>query len=527
MDAAALFVVGVLLLISYYAYSYFIKTVTAGSAPKPPVAAGGWPLIGHLLLLGGSGQPNETLGALADKYGPIFSIRIGVHPAVVVSSWELAKECFTTHDVIVSFRPKLTASRIMQYDHASFAFAPYGDFWREMHKIVVSDLLSSRRSELLRDIRDSEVQNSLKEVYRAWMEKRGGSGDLLVEMKQWFGHTNLNVIMRMVAGKPYCIGSVEDEEQVRRVHRVVREFFHLMGVVVVGDAIPFLGWLDLGGQVKKMKKTAMEMDSIISEWLREHRQKRDSGETKTEQDFIDVLMSALDGVDLAGYDAHTVIKATCSTIIAAATDTTKVTMTWALSLLLNNRQALKKVQDELDEHVGKERLVNESDIDKLVYLQAAIKETLRLYAAGPLSGPREFTQNCTLGGYHIQTGTRLIFNIWKLHRDSRVWSNPLEFQPERFITTHKDVDVKGQHFELLPFGGGRRSCPGIPFALQMTHLALAAFLQAFEVTTPNNAQVDMSATFGLTFIKTTPLEVLVKPRLPYQLMFANKTYENH
>ena len=188
-------------------------------------------------------------------------------------------------------------------------------------------------------------------------------------------------------------------------------------------------------------------------------------------------------------------------------------MTWALSLLLNHRHALKKVQDELDEQVGKERLVNELDINKLVYLQAVVKEAMRLYPAGPLSGLREFTEDCTLGGYHIQAGTRLMLNLWKMHRDPRVWSDPLDFKPERFRTTHKEVDVKGQHFELLPFGGGRRLCPGITFGLQMTHLALAAFLHAFEVTTHSNAPVDMSPTFGLTIMKTTPLEVLAKPHL--------------
>ncbi|XP_020236804.1 cytochrome P450 CYP82D47 [Cajanus cajan] len=519
MDAAALAVVGILLLICY-----FIKPATPGSACKPPEAGGGWPLIGHLHLFGGSGQPlHETLGALADKYGPIFSIRIGVHPAVVVSSWELAKECFTTHDVALSSRPKFTAAKLLTYDYASFAFAAYGDFWREMHKITVSELLSARRLELLQGIRDSEVQSALKEVYRAWEEKRGG---LVVEMKQWFGDTSLNVILWMVAGTRYCVSSVDDEEKVRRVRKVMREFFHLLGLLVVGDAIPFLGWLDLGGEVKRMKKTAIEMDIIVSEWLEEHRQRRESGEseTKTEQDFIDVLLSALDGLD--GYDAGTVIKATCSTLIAAATDTTSVTMTWALSLLLNNRNVLRKVQDELDVQVGKERLVNESDINKLVYLQAVVKETMRLYPASPLPGPREFTKDCTLGGYHIQAGTRFILNAWKLQRDPGVWPDPLEFQPEKFLTTHKDVDVKGKHFELLPFGAGRRSCPGISFGLQMTLLALATFLQAFEITTPNNAQVDMSVTVGLTVIKTTPLEVLVKPRLPYQLLSMDETKEN-
>ncbi|RZC05623.1 cytochrome P450 CYP82D47-like [Glycine soja] len=526
MDAATGVGVCVFLLISYMAF--LIKRATAGSARKPPAASGGWPLIGHLHLLGGSGQPlYETLGTLADKYGPIFSIRIGVHPAVVVSSWELAKECFTTLDVTVSSRPKFTAAKILTYNYASFAFAPYGDFWRDMHKITVSELLSTRQAEMLRGIRDSEVKSSLRELQRAWAEKRGvSSGDLLVEMKQWFGEMNLNVILRMVAGKRYCVGSV-DQEQARRVRGVLRDFFHLMGSLVIGDAIPFLGWLDLGGEVKEMKKTAVEIDNIVSEWLEEHKQlRRDSSEAKTEQDFMGALLSALDGVDLAGYDADTVIKATCSTLIAAATDTTTVTMIWTLSLLLNNRHALNKVQDELDEHVGKGRLVNESDINKLIYLQAVVKETMRLYAAAPLPGPREFTSECTLGGYRIQAGTRFILNIWKMQRDPRVWSDPLEFQPERFLTNHKGVDVKGQHFELLPFGGGRRSCPGMSFALQMTYLALATFLQAFEVTTLNNENVDMSATFGLTLIKTTPLEVLAKPRLPYQLFFTDETKEN-
>ncbi|KAG5065236.1 hypothetical protein AAZX31_04G034900 [Glycine max] len=518
LEASVAAIIGIILV------SYFIKRATAGSARKPPAAGGGWPLIGHLHLLGGSTQPPYiTLGSLADKYGPIFSMRIGVHHAVVVSSWELAKECFTTLDVVISSRPKFTAAKILGYNYANFGFTPYGDFWREMRKIAASELLSTARFELLQRIRDSEMQISLKELYRTWVDKRGVSDDLLVEMKQWFGDVNLNVILRMISGKRYSAKSEDDLQQVRRIRRVFREFFRLTGLFVVGDAIPFLGWLDLGGEVKEMKKTAIEMDNIVSEWLEEHKQQiTDSGDTKTEQDFIDVLLFVLKGVDLAGYDFDTVIKATCTMLIAGATDTTAVTMTWALSLLLNNHHALKKVKDELDEHVGKERLVNESDINKLVYLQAVVKETLRLYPAGPFSGPREFTENCTLGGYKIEAGTRFMLNIWKLHRDPRVWSNPLEFQPERFLNTHKNVDVKGQHFELLPFGGGRRSCPGISFGLQMSHLALASFLQAFEITTPSNAQVDMSATFGLTNMKTTPLEVLVRPVLSHQLLFVDE-----
>ncbi|MED6192803.1 hypothetical protein PIB30_013433 [Stylosanthes scabra] len=160
-----------ILIISYY---FTKRAIPPDDRRRPPMAAGGWLLIGHLHLLGGgSGQPPYvTLGDLADKYGAIFSIRIGVHAAVVVSSWELAKECFTTLDVIVSSRPKFTAAKILAHDYINFGFAPYGDFWREMRKITASELLSPRRFEMLRGVRDSEVEASVKEVYRKCVEKK-------------------------------------------------------------------------------------------------------------------------------------------------------------------------------------------------------------------------------------------------------------------------------------------------------------------------------------------------------------------
>ena len=138
-------------------------------------------------------------------------------------------------------------------------------------------------------------------------------------------------------------------------------------------------------------------------------------------------------------------------------------------MLLRNPLILEKAKEELDAQVGKERCVRKSDIDKLVYLQAIVIETLRLYLPGPLCVPREFSENCSLGEYDVRKGTRLILNLWKIHTDPNVWSNPLEFKPERFLTTHKDVDVRGNHFELLPFGSGRRKCPRISYGLQMVH----------------------------------------------------------
>ena len=195
-----------------------------------------------------------------------------------------------------------------------------------------------------------------------------------------------------------------------------------------------------------------------------------------------------------------------------------VPLIWALALLLNNRQALKKAQEELAIHVGKDRQVDESDVKNLVYLQAIVKETFRLYPPGPVLGLRSAMENCTLSnGYHVTPGTRLLVNAWKIHHDKRVWTNPDEFQPERFLTSHKHIDLRDQNFELIPFGAGRRACAGISLALQVIHLTLASLLHSFEVDTPCNEPVDMTESPGLSNVKATPLEVLLTPLLNSEL----------
>ena len=180
---------------------------------------------------------------------------------------------------------------------------------------------------------------------------------------------------------------------------------------------------------------------------------------------------------------------------------------------MNNYEALKKAQDELDAHVGNNRWVQESDIKNLVYLQAIVKEVLRLYPAGPLSVPHESMEDCVIGGYDIPKGTRLLVNLWKIQHDPNIWPNPHEFKPERFLSTHKDVDVKGNHFELMPFGSGRRMCPGISLALQVVPFVIAVLLQGFDMKRPSDEAIDMSESFGLTVLKASPLQVLLAPRL--------------
>ncbi|GKE76540.1 cytochrome P450 CYP82D47-like protein, partial [Tanacetum coccineum] len=215
--------------------------------------------------------------------------------------------------------------------------------------------------------------------------------------------------------------------------------------------------------------------------------------------------------EFAGLDKDTVIKATCLTILTGGLET-HVTLTWALSALLNNPKALKMAQDELDVHVGRDRLVEESDIKNLVYLQAIIKETMRLYPPSPIPGTHESMDDCVVAGYNIPKGTRLMVNVWKLHRDPNVWSDPNQFRPERFLTSHMDIDYKGQQYEFLPFGSDRRMCVGASFALTVLHFTLASLIQAFELSKPSKDPVDMSKSVGLTNIKDFPLEVILGPR---------------
>ncbi|KAL9323379.1 hypothetical protein ACSQ67_008236 [Phaseolus vulgaris] len=507
------------LIVSFLSLNFFIFYLYRRNSrgKQAPTVKGAWPILGHLSLLNASQTPHWTLGALADNYGPLFTIKLGVKEALVLSNWEMSKELFTTNDLAVSSRPKLVAVEVMSYNQAFVGLSPYGSYWRELRKIVTSEFLSNRKIAQLSHIRVSEVQTSIKELCNLCYtsvnnknkkENESYSAATLVDMKEWFAHLTFNIIVRMVVGKRYFgVVHVEGKEKAERFLKNLEEFMNLMGTFTVADGVPCLRWFDFGGYEKAMKATAKEMDKLLSEWLEEHREKKGDG------DFMDVMISALNGAQLEGFDADTICKATSLELILGGTDTAAVTLTWALSLLLRNPLAMEKAKEEIEMHIGKDGHVKESDISKLVYLQAVVKETLRLYPPAPLSSPREFIENCTLGGYHIKKGTRLMHNLWKIHRDPSVWSDPLEFKPERFLTTQKHVDLRGRHFELLPFGSGRRMCAGMSLGLNVIHFSLANMLHCFDISNPSAEPIDMTEFFGFTNTRATPLEVLVKPRL--------------
>ncbi|GJX07678.1 cytochrome P450 CYP82D47-like protein [Tanacetum coccineum] len=400
------------------------------SGDNVPEADGSWPIISHLHLLAGSQVPHKVLGSMADKLGPIFTFKLSAHRVLVVSNVELAKECLTTNDRVSASRPKSMAIELMSNNYDNVALAPHGPYWREIRKIVVLELVSHRRLQMLTYIRVSEVNSSMYNLYKAWINNKGSSEMVKVDMKEWFSNLILNIVVRMMFG-------------------TIGWFSELLAAFVPSDAIPGLRWLDLGGYEKKMKRTAKDMDIVIDLLLEEHKKKMAKSQVVDSNDevFITALLfRAKEQLkeDLHGFNTNEIVKATCLAIFAADTDTTTVTLTWALSLLVNNPLILAKAQRELENRVGRDRKVEESDLKDLVYLQAIIKEAMRLYPAAPLLVPHESTEECIVGGYTIPKGTRLLVNIWKVQHDPQIWTDPFEFQPERFLTSKKEIDVKGQ-----------------------------------------------------------------------------------
>ncbi|PPD74325.1 hypothetical protein GOBAR_DD28751 [Gossypium barbadense] len=197
----------------------------------------------------------------------------------------------------------------------------------------------------------------------------------------------------------------------------------------------------IGSFIKELqnKEDRKGVGFAIGSWVNEHREWRLDKGIKGNQDFIDAMLSIMDENNVPTQEADVTIRPNCL-----------------------------------------QQQVEESDIANLVYLQAIIKETMRLYPAAPVSVVREAMDNYTVANFHIPAGTQLLLNLWKLHRDPRIWHKPLDFLPERFLSDHANIDVRGQNFELIPFGAGRRICPGITFAFHFQHLALAQLLHGLN-----------------------------------------------
>jgi cytochrome P450 len=199
-------------------------------------------------------------------------------------------------------------------------------------------------------------------------------------------------------------------------------------------------------------------------------------------------------------------------LFVAGSDTSSTTVEWAMAELLRNPSSMAKAHDELARVIGLTRSVEESDIDQLPYLQAVVKETFRLHPPGPLLLPRQAQETVTITSYTIPQGSRVLVNVWAMGRDEAIWHEPERFIPERFLGS--TLDYKGGDFELIPFGAGRRVCPGMPLATRMVHMVLATLLNQFEWRLPVEVErtgIKMDEKFGLSLTKAVPLCAIAAP----------------
>ncbi|KAJ7548417.1 hypothetical protein O6H91_07G011000 [Diphasiastrum complanatum] len=468
--------------------------------PSPPA----WPLIGHLHLLGT--LPHQSLAKIACKYGPLVFLRLGTVPTVVVSNEALAREFLKTYDQIFASRPRMLAGKILLYNYKDVAWSQYGPYWRDIRKICLLELFTPARMEASKHIRIEEAYSMVKSI------RNNCEGSKVVDVhSQIYGLTR-SIIARMVLNRNYFASNSKEALEFKEI---VNEYFQLIGVINLGDFIPYVGLLDIQGYKRRMMTARKRMDSIMDKIVQEHQEKKTGVSTDASLDFVDVLLSLRNNKDYQHLSMDS-IKAVVVDMLAAGTDTSALTIEWALSEILVNPWVQEKAQQELDHVVGRERKVEEADLPQLKYLQSIVKETFRLHPAGPFLVPHESTQAVQVTGYDIPAKTRLLVNAWAIGRDPSKWERALEFSPDRFLNSN--IDVRGHDFELIPFGSGRRACPGLSLGLTSVQLGLAVLLQSFEWSLPSaHEKLDMSEVFGLTLPKVVPLHAMATPRLPHHL----------
>ncbi|TYI62864.1 hypothetical protein E1A91_D10G277200v1 [Gossypium mustelinum] len=416
--------------------------------PSPPTL----PILGHLHLLK---EPfNRSLFALSQKHGPIFSLRLGSHLAIVASSLSVVEECLTKNDVVFANRPYFWVGKYIGYDYTTLGSSPYGDHWRNLRRICKLEIFSANRLNSSSSIRRDEIKNLLQKLYY----------------------------------------SLSDDNFIKLLK---------LGVSPnVGDFFPFLQWADFFGYKKKVVKLTREIDGLLQGLVDEHRRNKDGFEK--EDTVISHLLRLQESE--AQYYTDEIIKGIVQDMLLGGINTEFITLEWSMSHLLNNVNTLQKSKSELDFHIGHGRLLDETDLPRLHYVQNVISETLRLNPAVPLLIPRVSSDRCNVLGYNIPKGTILLVNVWAIHRDPKVWDEATSFKPERF----KNGQIKA--CKSMPFGLGRRGCPGMDLGQRVVGLALGSLIQCFEWKRVSSKKIDMAEGKGLNLQKAKPLEAFCKAR---------------
>ncbi|XXG52797.1 hypothetical protein AAC387_Pa03g1020 [Persea americana] len=466
--------------------------------PSPPKL----PLIGNLHQLGT--LPHRSLRSLAGKYGPLMLLYLGRIPTLIVSSAEMAEQIMKTHDLVFASRPSMTAAKELLYGCADLAFASYGEYWRQVRKMCVLELLSIRRVNSFRSIMEEEVSLMIERI------SQSSPTGAAVNLTDLFLSLTSGTIARAALGKKY---EGEGEEGRNKFADLVKELEVLLGVFSVGDYFPSLAWVDVvTGLHGKLKRNSRELDRFLDQVIENHLMRPSDGcDVGEHTDFVDVMLQVQKDSNRDMHLTRDNIKAIILDMFSAGTDTTALTLEWVMTELAKHPNVMKKAQGEVRRVVDVKANISEEHLCQLNYMKSIIKETLRLHPPAPLLVPRVSTTNVKIQNFHIPSKTRVFINAYAIGRDPTSWENPEEFLPERFA--NNSVDFKGQDFQFIPFGAGRRGCPGLSFAITSLELALANLLYWFDWELPQGVteeDLDMSEALGMTVHKKLPLYLAPK-----------------
>lgn len=470
---------------------FIIKPYINSESKKLPPGPTGLPIIGSLLELGS--KPNQSLAELAKTHGPLMTLQLGSLTTIVVSSADVAKEILHRHDETFSARVVPAAVAAQPNPEATLAWVNGDHIWKKKRRFLSTQMFNNQRLDLLQELRHQKAEQLVSHI-RSQCET--GSA---VDIGRIAFATTLNLISNTI----FSIDIVDPE--FKKAHEFKELVWRIMedaGVPNLSDYFPVLKWLDLQGVRRRIRPAYLRLHQIFEQQIEKRVQDRTAG-MKKKGDFLDIL---LDHCEDEGSGFGTTIKPLMVDLFIAGSDTSAITTEWAMAELLRKPEELNKVRQEIIQQIGTERPVQESDMDKLPYLQAVVKETMRLHPAVSLLLPHKAQHDIDVLGFTVPKDSQVFVNAWAIGRDPKSWERPLKFLPQRFMES--SVDYKGRDFELIPFGAGRRICPGLPLAIRMVNLMLASIIQPFNWKLPDGMapeKLDMEEQFGVSLRKAIPL----------------------
>ncbi|KAL6654867.1 hypothetical protein ACP70R_008332 [Stipagrostis hirtigluma subsp. patula] len=472
----------------------------------PRLPPGPWqlPVIGslhHLLR----GLPHRAMRDLSLRHGPLMLLRVCERVVVVVSSADAAREVFHRHgDAAFEQRPSSPALDELYLRHGvGIVFAPYGDHWRLLRRVLVAGLLSAQRVDAFRRVREGEAARLVSSLAST-------PAGHLADVEDLLGGFVADSAVRAIFGD-----RLPDRAAFLEVLKQALDFSSLFDFRDLFPSSRLARALPRNGTAEKNRR---EVTRLMEDILRLHEERRmaGDGEGDGEQDMIDVLLRSRREGTMGGFLTHGVIMDMLVDVFIAAIEATTTTLRWAMAELMANPRVMEKAQSEIRRVLAGQERVHEGALNDLGYLKALIKETLRLHPPIPLI-PRGCLEDRKIQGYNVPKGAIVVANVWAISRDPKYWEDPDRFMPERF-EAEQTFNYLGLDFEFIPFGAGRRICPAITFAEANIEIALASILYHFDWELPAGVQpeeLDMTASCGLAVRRKAELLLHPIPCIPH------------